>query len=141
MAPTLGGGHGWLQGRFGLVTDNLISARLALASGELITVSEEENTDLFWGLRGAGHNLGVLIETKFRVFDREPEEDNWAYEEYIFSHDKLERLFEIANQLLPSGSHIPPVELTHYAHYERRPDVDVENVSTNSRISRSFKIN
>ncbi|KAH8893450.1 FAD-binding domain-containing protein [Thozetella sp. PMI_491] len=127
MAPILGGGHGWLQGRFGLVTDQLISARLVLGSGEIITVSETEHADLFWGIRGAGHNFGVVTSVEFRVYDRKPEEDKWAFEQYIFAHDKVEAVFEHANQMLPNGDGIPPVELTHYAHFERRPEFDTEN--------------
>lgn len=70
MAPILGGGHGWLQGRYGLEADQLISTRLVLANGTVTTVSEESNPDLFWAIRGAGHNFGFVTQAKMRIYDR-----------------------------------------------------------------------
>src|SRR5690349_13601710 len=51
--PMLGGGHGILQGQYGFLADNLVSARVVLANGTAISVSGAEHADLFWGLRGA----------------------------------------------------------------------------------------
>ncbi|ORY54706.1 uncharacterized protein BCR38DRAFT_403853 [Pseudomassariella vexata] len=112
ISTILGGGHGWLQGRHGLVTDNLISARVVLANSTAVTVSDKENPDLFWALRGAGHNFGILTSVEYRIFDQTPEEASWAYEEYIFSHDKLEELYSFVNQLVRSPTNaIPPIIL------------------------------
>ncbi|KAF7886229.1 hypothetical protein EAF00_010332 [Botryotinia globosa] len=65
-APTLGDGHGWLQGQYGLMADQVISARLLLPSGELVTVSEKTYPDLFWAIRGAGHNFGLVMGWEYR---------------------------------------------------------------------------
>lgn len=64
---TLGGGIGWLTGRFGLAIDNVLSFEVVTAEGRLLTVSAEENADLFWGLRGGGGNFGVVTAIEYRL--------------------------------------------------------------------------
>ncbi len=69
---TLGGGLGWLMGKYGLAIDNLISVELVTAAGEVLRASEKENSDLFWGLRGGGGNLGVATSFEFNLYDVGP---------------------------------------------------------------------
>ena len=64
---TLGGGLGWLNGRYGLACDNLISADVATADGQLLRVSAQQNADLFWGIRGGGGNFGVATSFEYQL--------------------------------------------------------------------------
>src|SRR5437867_4242188 len=64
---TLGGGLGWLQGKYGLAIDNLQSAQIVTADGRVLTASADENADLFWGIRGGGGNFGIAASVEFRV--------------------------------------------------------------------------
>ncbi|KAF4984574.1 hypothetical protein FZEAL_250 [Fusarium zealandicum] len=107
-APVLGGGHGWLQGQYGLASDQVISARVMLPSGEAVTASEEINKDLFWALRGAGHNFGIVTEWQYRIYN--VNNPKWSYEILIFLGDKLEQVLELTNKMMKTQ----PPELTHW---------------------------
>ena len=69
---TLGGGMGRLQRHFGVSIDNLRSVELVTADDRVLTVSEDEEPDLFWGIRGAGPNFGVVTSFEFDLHELGP---------------------------------------------------------------------
>lgn len=114
---TLGGGTGYLSRAFGNALDNLVSVELVTAGGERIRASEEENGELFWGLRGAGANFGVATSFEFRLHDVGPQVLAGQII-YPFEHaEDLLRAFRdfIAAapdelQCLPFTFRVPPIE-------------------------------
>jgi FAD/FMN-containing dehydrogenase len=64
---TLGGGFGWLSRKFGMTVDNLESAEVVTAKGEVVRASANEHADLFWALRGGSGNFGVVTHFEFRL--------------------------------------------------------------------------
>jgi FAD/FMN-containing dehydrogenase len=64
---TLGGGLGWLMGKYGLALDNLRSVELVTAEGRVLRASEDEHADLFWAVRGGGGNYGVVTSFEFQL--------------------------------------------------------------------------
>lgn len=64
---TLSGGVGWLRSRYGLCIDNIVSARIVTAGGELVTASAASHPDLYWAIRGGGGNFGVVVSFEFAL--------------------------------------------------------------------------
>ena len=70
---TLGGGFGYLSRKYGMTVDNLRSVDLVTADGELVHASEDENRELFWGIRGGGGNFGIVTSFEFELHEVGPE--------------------------------------------------------------------
>ena len=64
---TLGGGLGWLMGKYGMALDNLRSVELVTAEGRLLRASKDDNADLFWAVRGGGGNFGVVTSFEYQL--------------------------------------------------------------------------
>jgi FAD/FMN-containing dehydrogenase len=111
---TLGGGLGWLMGKHGLAADNLISAELVTADGDVRTVSAETQPDLLWGLRGAGANFGVATTLGYRVHPLEQVTGGLAAYPFDAARDVLAFYREFTAEA--------PDELTIYAGLIHAPD-------------------
>lgn len=94
----LGGGMGRLMGKYGLISDALVRARVVLWNGTVVDSSEEVNPDLFWGLRGAGHGLGVVVESVYKTW---PDQGGMHYNaDMTFTDQSLEGVVEVARKLI-----------------------------------------
>lgn len=125
LGPALGGGLGRYEGFYGLIADNIVSYNVVLADGSAITVSEDSHSDLYWGIRGAGHNFGIVTSFNIKIYKKTVE--SWYYATYIYTQDKLEDLTEVVNKMMNNGSQ--PKELMNYGVYTMVPQVDSKDVS------------
>ncbi|KZF25316.1 FAD-dependent oxidase [Xylona heveae TC161] len=98
IGATLGGGVGRLQGLHGLILDSLLSVRIALADGCVVTASETENADLFWGIRGAGHNFGIILSATYKIYDQVPQGKHFNAD-FIFAANKTESMYTMLKGL------------------------------------------
>ncbi|CAI0650511.1 unnamed protein product [Colletotrichum noveboracense] len=122
LGPALGGGHGWLQGHHGLVADQFLSMNIVLANGTLVTI--DESSDLWWAVKGAGHNFGIVTSVNVKVYDIE--HSNWAVETLIFSGEKVEEVYQAANDhLLKNGTQ--SADVVNWSYWLNNPDADAEN--------------
>lgn len=78
----------------GLPADNVIGARMVVADGTIVDVSETDNTDLLWAIRGAGANFGIVTEVVMRVQESVPAENFWSGQ-LTFEGEKLEQVVEV----------------------------------------------
>ena len=70
---TLGSGSGWLERKLGYTADSLLSVEMVTAGGQILTASQTQNPELFWGTRGGGGNFGVVTSLEFRLHPLGPE--------------------------------------------------------------------
>ncbi|TVY32619.1 FAD-linked oxidoreductase [Lachnellula subtilissima] len=122
MGPGLGGGHGWLQGRYGLISDQYVSMNVVLANGSLITV--DQRSELFWAMKGAGHNFGIVTSITSKIYDIQ--HPNYAMETLIFSGDKVEAVYALANQQWLTDGASMPVDLINWSYWYFDPTTDAE---------------
>jgi FAD/FMN-containing dehydrogenase len=111
---TLGGGVGRLMRRFGLTIDSLVSADIVTAGGQLLTASADENTDLFWALRGGGGNFGVVTSFEFALHELSVLAVLSAFHTFDDAHALLRR----AQQMLAAH---PPDEFLWTSFFRKAP--------------------
>ncbi|KAK7952001.1 uncharacterized protein PG986_007729 [Apiospora aurea] len=106
---TLGGGHGRLEGLYGLAADGVVHLNVVTSDGSEIGVNATSHRDLFWAMRGAGHNFGIVTSSRIKIHPRP--KSTWHYHSYTWTGDKLEAVFEEINKLHKSVNGSAPVLL------------------------------
>ncbi|KAL8870335.1 MAG: hypothetical protein Q9198_007656, partial [Flavoplaca austrocitrina] len=114
----LGGGMGMYQGLYGLMADNFLEMTIVTADGSTVTANDRQNADLFWAMRGAGHNFGIVTSYVYKIYDAIP---TWYAASYQYTEDKLEAVFTELNKLNDNGKQ--PRELTTYTVFANNPSV------------------
>lgn len=95
---------------------------VVLADGSRRTINE--SSDLWWAMRGAGHNFAILTSMTVKIFDIEY--PNWAVERYIFTGDKVGAVHDMINQhILRNGSGVP-VDITTISVFASMPEIDAK---------------
>lgn len=134
VGPGLGGGHGFLQARHGLVSDQFVSLDMVMADGTLQTI--DHTHELWWALRGAGHNFGIVTSITSKIYD--VKHAKWAFQNFTFTGDKLEALYGTINEhLMHNGSQ--PIDLFHYSFISKNLAIDANSVCNfGPRYQRAF---
>ncbi|KAL8638606.1 MAG: hypothetical protein Q9228_004256 [Teloschistes exilis] len=101
LGTGLGGGFGRVQGFYGLVADNLLEMTVVTADGSIVTANNQQNSDLFWALRGAGHNFGIVTSFSTKIYPLIP---NWYAASYIFTRHQLDPVFQLLNRYNANGA-------------------------------------
>lgn len=102
MGAMLGGGLGRLQGLHGLTSDALRHVRMATWNGRLVEASEKVNPDLFWGLRGAGQNFGIVVEATYETWPATSGGMQYSAD-LVFPLTSLEHVWDTTNEILKRG--------------------------------------
>ncbi|UKZ78452.1 hypothetical protein TrVFT333_006192 [Trichoderma virens FT-333] len=120
FGPALGGGLGRYQGQYGLISDNFVSLNVVLANGTSTTVNAISNSDLFWAMKGAGHNFGIITSAYIKIYPRKAK--TWHYHNYVWSQDKLEKVFEALNRFQGKGQ-IPALMGVNFGQFSIEPRI------------------
>jgi len=100
IAALLGGGYGNIMGEHGFAVDNVISMRVVTASGDILTASKTSNPELFWALRGAGPNFGVVTSATVNAFPAPATADRTSWiMSLTFAPSQIEKVAQTINDL------------------------------------------
>lgn len=106
MGVAMGGGVGRLEGLYGLIIDNLVEMRYVLADGSAITLNEDTDPELWWGVRGAGQNFGIATQATFRVHDQTNSGEHYAAD-MEFSMSQLQDVLSVINAQAEASGGLP----------------------------------
>lgn len=112
---TLGGGIGWLMGKYGCTCDNLLSAEVVTAGGDLLKVDSENHADLFWAIRGGGGNFGIVTKFEYQLYPVGP---NIMAGLILYPMDQAKQVMQFYREYVRQA----PDELMSYSGFLVTPD-------------------
>ena len=104
---------------------------VVLGNGTMITVDKTRHSDLWWAMRGAGHNFGIVTSVSSKIYDIQ--HPNWAYTSFIYTGDKVKSVFDTINNLFPRGTQ--SVDILTLVLFVNNYDVDPTKVSSFRSLS------
>lgn len=108
---------------------------IVFANGSLQTIDEATDPDLWWALRGAGHNFGIVTSVEVKVYD--VEYSDWAYEMFTFNSSKVEEFYDTINNVLPNNE-TGPVDIIHYGFFYNDATIDTSVSQQSCLIAVAF---
>ncbi|KAH7302935.1 hypothetical protein B0I35DRAFT_365798 [Stachybotrys elegans] len=106
IGVTVGSGVGRLQGIYGLIADALLSVRMITAEGDMVEASREVNSELFWGIRGAGANLGVIVSATYEVYPMY-RGGQFTVLDFVFEGKHNQTYFDLLASYMGPGQDLP----------------------------------
>ncbi|PGH03423.1 hypothetical protein AJ80_08671 [Polytolypa hystricis UAMH7299] len=119
LGPGLGGGHGWLQGHYGLIADQFVSMDIVMADGSRTII--DKTSSLWWAMKGAGHNFGIVTAVTTKIYDIKHRD--WAIETLVFGGDKVEAVYQAANDHFLTNK-TQPVDVIHWSYWLNNLDAN-----------------
>ncbi|KAF1815559.1 putative FAD-dependent oxidase [Eremomyces bilateralis CBS 781.70] len=98
VGVTLGGGLNRMQGTYGLLLDSLLEVELVTATGDFVKASKTENTELFWGMRGAGFNFGIVMKATYQIYDQQ-NGGNVMSADFVLPHNNGPEIIRILQEI------------------------------------------
>lgn len=131
VGPGLGGGHGLQQGKHGLTMDHFVSLNVVLANGSTAIVNETSHPDLWWAMRGAGHNFGIVTSWDANIWEHNF--STYFIRTYQFAGESLEALIEEVNRFQGNGT-LDPIWLASMGLFTTNTTVSQTEVTAHDNI-------
>ncbi|KAI1771739.1 hypothetical protein F4818DRAFT_428910 [Hypoxylon cercidicola] len=113
IGVSLGGGIGRYQGVYGLIADALVSLRMVTANGDVIDVSKHSHPDLFWAMRGAGSNFGIVVSATYEVHPLIDGGDVFVAE-FLVSAERTSEYFQTMEAMSPLPANLNSIMIMNY---------------------------
>jgi len=101
IGASIGGGVGRFQGINGLLIDSVVSAEIVTADGQIRTASATQNDDLYWAIRGAGQNFGIITSAVYSM-PRQTNKGQIFSADFLLSAEQNASYYDLVQELVES---------------------------------------